>query len=139
MEKIKYPKILHFPAIVHKEESNSFWVEFPDVPAALSDGETLEEVIVNAQLALGITLEHMEESNEELPIPSDMFELERSLNDNSFATLVNFDYMNYKIKNGSKSVKKTVTLPEYLNTLGIENNVNFSQLLQKALREELCL
>lgn len=50
-----------------------------------------------------------------------------------------FDYLNYKIKNGSKSVKKTVTLPEYLNTLGMENNVNFSQLLQKALREELCL
>jgi len=139
MEKVNYPKVLHYPAIVHKENESVYWVEFPDVPAALSDGESLEEVLTNAQLALGLTLEDMEENNEILPIPSDMFDLEKTLEENSFATLINFNYLDYKIKNGSKSVKKTLTIPEYLNTLGVENNVNFSQLLQKALRDELCI
>ena len=68
-----------------------------------------------------------------------MFDLEKNLEEFSFATLINFDYLNYKIKNGSKSVKKTLTIPEYLNTLGVEKKINFSQLLQKALRDELCI
>ena len=139
MEKVIYPKVLHYPAIVHKENENLYWVEFPDVPAALSDGTSLEDVLNNAQLALGLTLEDMEEQNELLPIPSDMFDLEKNLEEFSFATLINFDYLNYKIKNGSKSVKKTLTIPEYLNTLGVEMKINFSQLLQKALRDELCI
>ncbi len=139
MEKVIYPKVLHYPAIVHKENENLYWVEFPDVPAALSDGTSLEDVLNNAQLALGLTLEDMEEQNELLPIPSDMFDLEKNLEEFSFATLINFDYLNYKIKNGSKSVKKTLTIPEYLNTLGVEKKINFSQLLQKALRDELCI
>ncbi len=139
MEKVIYPKVLHYPAIVHKENENLYWVEFPDVPAALSDGTSLEDVLNNAQLALGLTLEDMEQQNELLPIPSDMFDLEKNLEEFSFATLINFDYLNYKIKNGSKSVKKTLTIPEYLNTLGVEKKINFSQLLQKALRDELCI
>ncbi len=139
MEKVIYPKVLHYSAIVHKENENLYWVEFPDVPAALSDGTSLEDVLNNAQLALGLTLEDMEEQNELLPIPSDMFDLEKNLEEFSFATLINFDYLNYKIKNGSKSVKKTLTIPEYLNTLGVEKKINFSQLLQKALRDELCI
>lgn len=40
-------------------------------------------------------------------------------------------------KYGDKSVKKTLTIPKYLNALALENHINFSRLLQKALREEL--
>jgi post-segregation antitoxin (ccd killing protein) len=36
-----------------------------------------------------------------------------------------------------KSVKKTLTIPSWLNDLAIENNINFSQTLQEALRKEL--
>ena len=59
------------------------------------------------------------------------------LEPDQFVAVVSFDFDEYQKKHGEKSVKKTLTLPAWLNTLSERKNINFSQVLQNALIHEL--
>ena len=54
---------------------------------------------------------------------------------NEIATLVKVNISKYQRENDNRTVKKTLTIPNYLNELGIENKINFSHVLTKALKE----
>ena len=60
-----------------------------------------------------------------------------SLKDNQFVSFVSIDMDEYRKKFNNKSIKKTLTIPEWLNYLSEKNNINFSQVLQEALKEKL--
>ena len=51
--------------------------------------------------------------------------------------MVQADMLNFRKKNDNKPVKKTLTIPKWLNDLGIEKKINFSKVLQEALKEKL--
>ena len=123
---------LFYPAIFTKEE-NSFWVRFPDLDGCFSEGETLEEADEAAQEALGLYLQN--ENGFSCPVPCSAESLTTAKNET--IVLVEFDPVAYLKRNGSKSVKKTLTIPEWLNILAEEKNINFSQVLQNALKEKL--
>ena len=123
---------LFYPAIFTKEE-NSFWVRFPDLDGCFSEGETLEEAYEAAQEALGMYLQN--ENGFSCPVPCSAESLTTAKNET--IVLVEFDPVAYLKRNGSKSVKKTLTIPEWLNILAEEKNINFSQVLQNALKEKL--
>ena len=59
------------------------------------------------------------------------------LNENQFISIVEIDLLEYRKKYSNLAVKKTLTIPVWLNTLAEKNDINFSQLLQKALKKEL--
>lgn len=123
---------LTYPAIFH-HENNSYWVEFPDLIGCNSFGDTAEETLKAAQEALeGYALTLLDEG-EKLPEPSDITNIQ--IDENSFTSFVQTDLSAYL--NNSKAVKKTLTIPEWLNNQAIANGINFSKVLQEALIKQL--
>ena len=122
-----------YPAIFTQEDNN-FWVYFPDLPGCFTEGSSMAEAYEMAQEAMGL---YMENNNEEFdfPEPSDIKTIIPK--ENEYPILVEFDPVEYLKRKSTKSVKKTLTIPEWLNVLAEKNNINFSQILQNALKEQL--
>lgn len=116
-----------FPAIVH-EEDGSFWVEFPDLEGCFSEGGTMADAISNASDALGGYLCSVMDRGIDIPVSSDVKEIDP---EGGFVTIIVTDPLSYK--RSTKSVKKTLTIPEWLNDEAEKRHVNFSSVLQKAL------
>ena len=122
-----------YPAIFEKEDSG-YSVIFPDLEIATS-GEDLSEAINMARDALCLMLYDMEERNAEIPPASELTEVATS--GKQFVSLVECDTVEYRRFFDSKAVKKTLSIPAWLNTLAERADINFSAVLQKALKAEL--
>ena len=123
-----------YPAIFLKEDIG-YSVSFPDLDGCFTDGDTLEEAFEMAQEVLGLYLVSLEERNINVPVSSDISGIKCS--ENEFASLVSTSVKKYRRKD--KPVKKTLTIPEWLNEEAEQRHINFSSVLQKALKEELQL
>ncbi len=119
-----------YPAIIH-DDSDGFWAEFPDLEYTSSTGATLTELITNAQEAMELYILGALEDGQNLPTPTSVRNL--PCTDSSYPTLVQTDI---DLGKNSKSIKKTLTIPAWLNERALEKGVNFSQLLQEALVEK---
>lgn len=126
--------VLIYPAIFH-QESDSVWVEFPDLEGCQTFGDTVEECILLAQEALEIYVESVMERDIKLATPSDVRSIEVG-DKSSFVMPIYCDLKSYG--KDMKAVKKTLTIPVWLNDRAIKNQVNFSETLQNALIEKLC-
>lgn len=115
-----------YPAIFHQED-DSYWVEFPDLPGCQTYGSTITETMESAQEALSGYLLTILEQNEKLTTPSDISLYHP---EDGFVSLVSCDINQYK---DTKAVKKTLTIPSWLNERAISMGLNFSQILQEAL------
>ena len=116
-------------------EDDGISIEFPDLPGCLSCADTQEEALYNAQEVLGLYLVGMEDDGEEIPSPTPLNKI--SLEKNQIPTLVQVYMPLARQQAKPVSVKKTLTIPSWLNVLAEENHINFSQLLPKALKEQL--
>lgn len=121
-----------YPAIFH-EEDGEYWVEFSGLPGCITQGNTFEEAYEMAVEALGLYLETEEGFIYPEPIKINKNEIDK----NSCIVMVEFDEVEYLKKMNNQSVKKTLTIPKWLDILAIRNNINFSQTLQNALIENL--
>ena len=130
-------KKLFYPAIFHKAEEGGFWVTFPDIPECMTEGDDLSQAYEMAVDALGLSLTSMEEAHLPLPIPSTPDNIKQS--NDSFLVVIEFDMLAYKRKHCSRAVKKTLSIPEWLNDAALEMNINFSQVLQEALIQKIKL
>lgn len=119
-----------YPAIFHKED-NSYWVEFPDLKGCQTFGESVDETVVNAKEALEGYCITVLESGQNLPKATDIKNI--SVDENSFVTLIDCELKNTT----RRSVKKTLTIPYWLNEAAVKENINFSDVLQNALKNEL--
>ncbi len=124
---------LFYPAVFHKAEEGGFWITFPDLPECMTQGDTLEEAYTMAIDALGLCLADMEKSHDPLPEASVPNTIELGADD--FLMLVEFDMLAYKKRTNPSFVKKTLSIPGWLNEEALALNVNFSQVLQEALTE----
>lgn len=120
-----------YPAIFTKED-NSYWVQFIDLEGCYSDGETLAEAMENAKEAMGLYLEDLSE----YPACTNDFS-NLKLDKNQIISYVSINMEEHKKKYETKSVKKTLSIPAWLNTMAENQNINFSQLLQSALMQKL--
>lgn len=120
-----------YPAIIH-EEDGAYWVEFPDLDGCYSDGSTLAEAAVNAEEALGLYLCSLMERGQEVPAASDLQSIDRS---EGIATLVATEPLRYH--KSTKSVKKTLSIPAWLNDEAEKRHINFSSVLQQALLAQI--
>lgn len=125
--------MLIYPAIFH-EEDGSVWVEFPDLEGCQTYGSTIDECVFSAQEALGVYAESVFERGMNLKPASNLKEVEAG-DANSFVMPVYCDLKLYA--ENSKAVKKTLTIPEWLNERAVKSNINFSETLQNALMEQL--
>lgn len=124
---------LFYPAIFHKED-DGFWVSFPDFPECLTEGDDMDHAYEMAFEALGLAITSRKEEGECIPTPSSI----ESINaDNGIIIIINFDMMEYLKKHNSKAVKKTLSIPEWLNEEALRLGINFSQVLQEALMQKI--
>ena len=126
-----------YPAIFNRSSEGGYEIIFPDFPHIHTEGETLTEAFDMAEDALNLWLWDAEEKGKEIPSPSDPSHLASSAH--SFISLVKADTLEYRKYHDTKAIKKTLTIPRWLDTLAREKNINFSNLLQNALMSELKL
>ena len=123
-----------YPALFHKEDGGGFWVSFPDIPECLTQGTDMSQAYEMAVDALGLALEdRMKENN--VPVPTSIDFL--VIAENSYPVIIEFDFLEYKKKHSSRAVKKTLTIPEWLNDEATKKGINFSAVLQEALKAQL--
>lgn len=124
---------LFYPAVFHKAEEGGFWVSFPDIPECMTQGDDMQQAYKMAVEALGLSLTTLEEG-EQIPEASspDAVSVE-----DGFLVVVEFDMEEYRRKHCSRAVKKTLSIPEWLNEEAIRRNINFSQVLQEALMQKV--
>ena len=135
-----------YPAIFHKAIEGGYIVIFPDFDNGATEGETLNEAISNAEDYMGTWLYDDFVKGIELPKPSDINSISLSIDEEdkeyfieneSFKSLVTLDMKKYVQECKSQIVRKNVSIPSWLNELAINNNINFSNVLQEALKKEL--
>lgn len=122
---------LFYPAIFHKAEEGGFWVTFPDIPECMTQGDDMQQAYEMAVEALGLAITSRKEEKLELPPPSEPDRITTGTNE--FCIIVEFDLLTYKKRTNSKAVKKTLSIPEWLNEEATALGINFSQVLQEAL------
>lgn len=116
-----------YPAIFHHEDIG-YSVSFPDLQGCNTEGNSLEEAYEMALDALSLYLEGITE----YPVPSHPKAI--ALEESDFIVIIE---VNTKNKHSNKAVKKTLTIPQWLNELAEEKHVNFSGILQEALKKHL--
>lgn len=125
-----------FPAVFTYEPDQEIAVVFPDLDVATS-GVDDNDALLSARELLGITLYGMEEDNEEIPKPTPLAEVKAE--ENERAVLIDVYMPSIRMAKVNRSVNRTVTLPAWLNAAALERNINFSQVLQDALKEQIHL
>lgn len=126
-------KMYYYPAVFTKEEVG-FSVSFPDLPGCFTEGDTIEEAYKMSVSAIGLYAQN-EDGDFDFPKASAPDEI--TLDNNEFLVLIEFDLVEYLKNTSDRAVKKTLTIPSWLNELAEQNNVNFSNVLQNALKEYL--
>lgn len=126
--------IYYFTAVLHKENIGySVWID--ELSGCNSQGDSLAEAITNIKDAIGLFYEEYKSRNEPFPTPSAPEKV--TLEENETAVLIEFDVLEYAKRHDKKAIKKTLTIPSWLNTIAEENNINFSSVLQSALKQKL--
>ena len=128
-------KKLSYPALFHKAEEGGFWITFPDFPECMTQGENMQDAYEMAWDALGLAVVSRIENREALPPVTEPYAV--TLDPDTFCVVVPFELISYQKKHNSKAVKKTLSIPEWLNEAATDRNVNFSQVLQDALLQKL--
>jgi len=124
-----------FPAIFTPDKNGGYAIRFPDLPGTNSQGRDIAEAISMARDALASWLECMMEDGEDIPTPSEPNRI--ALEPGQFMSLIDVDMTAYMRRKNSKSVKKTLTIPSWLNEEAEAKNINFSSVLQDALKLRL--
>ena len=123
-----------YPA-VFTPEGNEYFIDFPDFDACYTQGSDIADGITMAEDVLSLMLTHFEDEQREIPAASSIKSL--SLTEDAFATYISCDTTVYRRRMNNTAVKKTLTIPSWLNDSAVAAGLNFSQVLQEALRQKL--
>ena len=126
---------LFYPAIFHVAEEGGFWITFPDLPECMTQGDNMQDAYEMAVDALGLALTSREQEGEEIPAASELNQI--ALSKDEYCVVIEFDMLAYKKRTNSKAVKKTLSIPEWLNEEATALGINFSQVLQEALVKKI--
>ena len=124
-----------YPAVFTPEDSGKYSVSFPDLPGCYTSGDDMADAIYMAQDALCLMLYDMEQDAIEIPNACKPQNVKTT--DNQFSSVIAVDTETYRRFYETKSIKKTLTIPMWLNERAEQANINFSGVLQSALKEIL--
>ena len=124
-------KNIYYPVIFHPEAVGGYSVSVPDIEGCFTQGDTLDEAVEMVQEAIGLMLEDCAEP----PAASDPAGVQTAAGD--FLMVIPFDALAYKRRHDTRAVKKTLTLPSWLNQEAEAAHINFSGVLQDALKKKL--
>ncbi len=123
-----------YPIVLTPDETG-YVVYIPDFNIN-TEGYTLTEAIEMARDAVGLMGIDMEDDNKALPVPTPIGSVVKTTADD-IVSLVDVDFAEYRRQNEMKTVRRSVTLPSWLNAAAEKSGINVSAVLQKALKKEL--
>lgn len=125
MKKLIYP-------VTFEQDGDYIFVQFPDVEGAFTQGDDIQQAYEKAEEVLGVVLA----DQTEFPKASDISDIIKKYPDKQVA-LVAVDLDVFRRKYRSKTVRRNISLPEWLNNLAVEREINVSQVAAEALKEKL--
>ena len=125
-----YPAFFYF-------DDDGISIEFPDLPGCLPCAHNQEEAFRNAREAMGLHLYGMEQDGDPIPAATPVDQLHPE--DGAVVVMVEAFMPAIRDRQNNKSVNRTVTLPAWLNAAALERNINFSQVLQDAIKAQIGL
>lgn len=131
-----YPDVYSYPAILYFD-TDGISIEFPDLPGCLPCAQTAEEAFRNAKEALGLHLFGMEQDGDPIPVPTPVNDLHPE--SGGVLAMVEIFMPSVRDRINNRVVKKTLTIPAWLNREAEAANVNFSQILQDGLKRYLSI
>lgn len=131
---MKKPDRYFYPAVFSYAAGEEIAVVFPDLDVATS-GVNEDDAFLSARELLGCALYGLEEDGEDIPLPTPLSEVR--VESNERAILVDVYMPSVRMAKINRSVNRTVTLPAWLNAAAMERNINFSQVLQDALKAQI--
>ncbi len=123
-----------YPAIFTYEPDQEISIDFPDLKCATS-GINDDDALLSARELLGCVLFGLEEDGDPIPEPTSLADIKTRPNER--VVLVDVYMPSIRLANVNRSVNRTVTLPAWLNSVALEHGINFSQVLQDALKAQL--
>lgn len=124
-----------YPATIQHEDDGRYSIWFDDLPGCATSGETLAEAIMMARDAMGGWLDSAMAHGDTIPGASRTGDI--SVEAGQEVALVDVDLDAYRRDNDQRAVKKTLSIPAWLNTRAERAGINFSQELQERLKEKL--
>lgn len=122
-----------YPAVFVRE-NGLYSVDFPDLKGCRTAGDSLADAMIMAEDVLAFALYCRESRSESIPTPSETESIQ--IPSEGFVNLVACDTLSYQRRNRTRAVKKTLTIPEWLDAIAKEHNANFSHDLQEILIEK---
>jgi len=116
-----------YPAVFHANEDGSYTITYPDLPGCISEGKSLANAMYMAQSALTQWIEYHVDQKLDLPIASQAKSIE--VDDGAFVNLIRAD-----VKDGH-AVKRTVSIPKWMNDRVSQSGLSLSRVLQDALEQ----
>ena len=123
-----------YPAIFDYTDDGII-IEFPDLPGCISCADSDEEALLMAEEVLGLWMENLEEQKGNIPKPTNLKDIEILNNQKTVLISVWIPTIRKAINN--KAIKKTLSIPQWLDLMAREKDLNFSYVLQEALKKEL--
>ncbi len=118
-----------FPAVFHSNDDGSYTVTFPDLPGCISEGKSLGNAISMAEAALKQWIEYLSEKNEQIPAPRSIDRI--SVESREFPSYIRVETRD------KRAVRRTVSLPRWMDAGAIREGLSLSRVLQDALEGKL--
>lgn len=129
-----YPDKYRFIAVLEDGGKGTVGVYFPDLPGCTSGADDFDQAAEKAKEALCLHLYGMEEDGENIPKPSELGDIK--LESNELPLFVEVYMKPFREKMHKHFVKKTLSVPGWVNAIAEEQGVNFSAVLLRGLKEE---
>ena len=114
-----------YPAVFHPNDDGSYTITYPDLPGCISEGKSLGNAVYMAQTALTQWIEYLTDKKQSIPSASDLKSID--LSPEEFVSLIRAD-----VKDG-RAVKRTVSIPKWMDDKVTETGLSLSRVLQDAL------
>lgn len=123
------------------DEKNTVLVEVPDMNI-LTEGYGMPDAIYMARDAIGLKGINMEDEGRDIPVPSEISVIDASTgtfaeDGKGYVSLVDIDFTEYRRRIDNKTVRRNVTIPNWLNQEAEKAHLNVSRVLQEALMVKL--
>ena len=118
-----------YPAVFHANSDGSYTITYPDIPGCISEGKSLNDALSMAQSALTQWMEYLLERKETVPAASRIQEV--SVEQDEFVNLVCANVRD------NRAVRRTVSIPKWMDEQVSAAGISLSRVLQDALKERL--
>lgn len=125
-----------YPAIFTPEDGG-YTIYFPDIENCFTEADDLATAIENARDVMCLMLYDLERNGADIPVATSVSDIKQNIEEYQFVTLVACDTVEYRKFHDSRAVKKTLSIPSWLNEMAESADVNFSAVLQEALKRQL--